>query len=404
MKILVLNSGSSSVKYQLFDMENGAVMASGLVERIYEPMGLIKHKKFPDTDAEAVFPEELPIPDHTTALKLVVDRITSGETAVVGGAGDIHGVGHRIVHGGEAYSAPTMITDEVVQQIEALVPLAPLHNPGGLAGISTARELLPGAKQVAVFDTAFHQSMAPDAYIYPLPYEFYDELRIRRYGFHGTSHGYVANKTAELLGRTPEETSLVTIHLGNGCSMAAVKRGKCMDTSMGLTPLAGLMMGTRCGDIDPALYAFLSEHKQLGIKEIDTICNKQSGLKGVCGVNDMRDVHERRQGGDEKAQLAFTMFCRRVTHYVGAYLALLGECHALAFTAGIGENDEFVRQQVCESLAYLGAKIDSDKNLNLKRGAAADISTEDSPIRIMVVPTNEELAIAEQTLAVLNNA
>ena len=404
MKILVINSGSSSIKYQLFDMApeaGGRVLCSGLVERIHEPMGAIKHKKFPDSPEEAVFADELPIPDHKIGMQLVVDRITNGQAAVVASPDEITGVGHRIVHGGEFFSAPVIVDDSVVEKLTSIIPLAPLHNPGHLAGIATARELLPAAPQVTVFDTAFHQTLAPEAYLYPLPYEFYEELRVRRYGFHGTSHGYVFGKTAEFLGRSPEETSAITIHLGNGCSMDAVKRGKCIDTSMGLTPLAGLMMGTRCGDVDPAVYPFLAERKGLTVKDIDAICNKQSGLKGVCGVNDMRDVHARRGAGDERAQLAFTMFCRRVTHYVGAYMALLGECHALSFTAGIGENDVDVRQQVCQTLGYLGARIDAEKNKTLKRGQPGDISTDDSPIRILVIPTNEELAIAQQTLALL---
>ncbi|GAB7081333.1 acetate kinase [Megalodesulfovibrio paquesii] len=402
MKILVINSGSSSIKYQLFDMAAGnRVLCSGLVERIHEPMGLIKHKKFPDTAEEAVFTDELPIPDHKIGMQLVVDRITKGEAAVVASPDEIDGAGHRIVHGGVYFTEPVLVDDSVVEKLTATIPLAPLHNPGHLAGIATSRELLPKAKQVTVFDTAFHQTMAPEAYLYALPYEYYEELQVRRYGFHGTSHQYVFNKSAEFIGRKPEETSGITMHLGNGCSMDAVKRGKCIDTSMGLTPLAGLVMGTRCGDVDLAVYPYLAERKGLTVKEIDTVLNKQSGLKGICGVNDMRDVHARREAGDAKAQLAFIMFCRKVKHYIGAYLALLGECHTLSFTAGIGENDVDVRQEVCQGLEHLGIKIDAEKNATAKRGQPVDISADDSAVRILIMPTNEELAIAQQTLALL---
>ena len=314
---------------------------------------------------------------------------------------EIDGIGHRIVHGGESFSAPTLVDDAVIEGIKAQIPLAPLHNPGGLAGIETALRLLPGVPNVAVFDTAFHQTMPSEAYRYAIPKELYTELKIRRYGFHGTSHFYVAKQCAKLLGKPFEQTSCVTVHLGNGCSMAAVKNGKCIDTSMGLTPLAGLVMGTRSGDVDPALHAFLADNKGLTIREIDSILNKRSGLKGMCGFNDMRDIHDRVAEGDHDAELALKVFCRRVTQYIGQYMAVLGGTDAICFTAGIGENDPVVRQLSCASLAAIGAVIDAERNMSAPRGQVTEISTPKSPVKIFILPTNEELEIASQTLDVL---
>lgn len=403
MRILVLNAGSSSVKYQLLDMEERSVMASGLVERIGEPVGAIRHKRFPGTEREAAFAYEQPVPDHTTGLTRVIELITAADTGVISGVSEIDGVGHRIVHGGESFSRSTRIDQSVIEGIKALVPLAPLHNPGGLAGIETALRLLPGVPNVAVFDTAFHQTMPAEAYRYAIPKQLYTELKIRRYGFHGTSHFYVAKQCAKILGKPFEQTSCVTVHLGNGCSMAAVKNGKCIDTSMGLTPLAGLVMGTRSGDVDPALHAFLADNKGLSIREIDSILNKQSGLKGMCGYNDMRDIHDRIADGDQDAELALKVFCRRVTQYIGQYMAVLGGTDAICFTAGIGENDAVVRQLACQSLGALGAIIDAERNMNAKRGQYAEISAPKSPVKICIIPTNEELEIATQTLEVLKN-
>jgi acetate kinase len=404
MKILVLNSGSSSVKYSLFNMEDSTVLCSGLVERIGEDMGAIKHKKLPDSDAQQKFSEELKVPDHDTGLRRVIEIIVDAEMGVLSDISEIGGVGHRIVHGGESFSAPTKVDAEVIKEIEANIPLAPLHNPGGLAGIKVAMELLPGTPMVVVFDTAFHQTIPDYAYIFPVPYEYYEELRVRRYGFHGTSHKYVSKKTAEILGEPLGELNCVTVHLGNGCSMAAVKGGKCMDTSMGLTPLMGLMMGTRSGDIDPALIPFLAKNKGLTIDDIDNVLNKKSGLKGICGMNDMRDIHAAREKGDKKAQLALEMFSYRVKSYIGSYLAVIGGCDAIVFTAGIGENDPDVRQMACDTLAPLGAVIDKDKNFGAARGEICEISAADSTIKILIVPTEEELEIAVGTMEVLATA
>ena len=402
MKILVLNSGSSSVKYQLLDMTEKIVMASGLVERIGEPGGMVKHKRRPGTDREEAFSEAMSIEDHSTALARVIELITGAETGVISAVSEIHGIGHRVVHGGESFSAPTLVNEAVIETIKAQIPLAPLHNPGGLAGIETALRLLPGVPNVAVFDTAFHQTMAPEAYRYAIPKELYTELKIRRYGFHGTSHLYVAKKCAEVLGKPFRETSCITVHLGNGCSMAAVKNGRCIDTSMGLTPLAGLVMGTRSGDVDPALHAFLADNKGLSVREIDTLLNKNSGLKGMCGRNDMRDIHDLIDRGDEDALLALRVFCRRVTQYIGQYLALLDGTDAVCFTAGIGENDAEARRLSCATLSSVGAVLDVDRNAGAPRGQVAEISTHDSPVKIFIIPTNEELEIATQTVEVLS--
>jgi acetate kinase len=352
MNVLVINSGSSSIKYQLLDMANGSVLATGLVERIGEGTGRIKHKNAPDSAHETESVRELPIPDHKTGMQLAAELLTEPGKGVVKNTSDIDAVGHRIVHGGEYFSEPALVDDSVVEKIREVSPLAPLHNPGHIVGIEESRKLFPGIPQVVVFDTAFHQTMPSEAYIYALPYEYYSELKVRRYGFHGTSHRFVAKETAKLLGKPLSECNIITLHLGNGCSMAAVRGGKCVDTSMGLTPLAGLMMGTRCGDIDPAILAYLASQKGLSINEMDQVMNKQSGLKGVCGSNDMRDVHAMREKGDARAQLAFDMFCYRIKHYIGAYYAVLGRVDALAFTAGIGENDEHVRAK-CLSLIHI---------------------------------------------------
>ncbi|EPR39879.1 Acetate kinase [Desulfovibrio sp. X2] len=403
MKILVLNSGSSSLKYQLLDMDSTTVLTTGLVERIGESIGAVRHKRFPGSPKEESFSYEMPIKDHAFGLTKVMDLIVAKDTGVLENISDVDAIGHRVVQGGDLFSQPMLVDDSVVEGIRKLIPLGPLHNPGHLAGIETARKLLPGVPNVVVFDTAFHQTMAPEAYRYAIPKEYYTELKIRRYGFHGTSHGYVAKQCAKLLGKPFSETSCITVHLGNGCSMDAVKNGKCIDTSMGLTPLGGLVMGTRCGDIDPAVIAFLASNKGLTAEEIDTILNKQSGLKGLCGYNDMRDIHARVSEGDADAELALKVFCRRVTQFIGQDLAVLGGCDAICFTAGIGENDAVVRQLACATLAPLGAVIDSDKNMHAPRGQAVEISAAGSPIKIFIIPTNEELEIATETLEVLRN-
>ncbi|WP_147821854.1 acetate/propionate family kinase [Salidesulfovibrio onnuriiensis] len=399
MKILVINCGSSSLKYMLLDMKKQAPMSSGVVERIGEDVGIITHKDL--RDGERKFREDHPIPDHDVALRLAVDHLTHPEHGAVAGVHEIDAVGHRVVQGGETFKAPAVIDKAVTEAIRANIPLAPLHNPANLTGIEVALELFPKCPQVAVFDTEFHQTMPPRAYIYALPYRLYEELRVRRYGFHGTSHRYVARTAAKLLGKPLEKTKLITVHLGNGSSIAAVDGGRCVDTSMGLTPLAGLMMGTRCGDVDPAVFTFLADNKGMSIKEIDELLNKQSGLKGICGMNDMRDIHEARAHGDEKAQLAFEMFAYRVKKYIGAYLAVLGGADAVVFTAGIGENDDFVREAACSGLEQLGIIIDQTANQGRKT-EACPVHRPESPVQVWVVPTDEELEIALASRAALS--
>lgn len=401
MKIFVVNSGSSSLKYQLLDMESGAVMATGLVERIGDAMGKVSQKNWPATDREAEVEREVAFPNHRAAMHTVVELVTGADTGVISSAAEIDAIGHRVVQGGETLFTSTLIDDDVVEKIRENCHLSPLHNPANLVGIEVARELFVGVPQVAVFDTEFHQTMPAEAFMYPIPYKLYEDLRIRRYGFHGTSHRYVAQQAAAMLGKAEDEVNLVTLHLGNGCSMAAVRGGKCIDTSMGLTPLAGVMMGTRSGDIDPAIIPFLMKEKGLGMGEIDDILNKQSGLKGICGMNDMRDIHAAAAKGDKKAALAVDMFVYRIKKYIGAYYAVTGPLDALVFTAGIGENDEIVRARVCANLEHLGISLDSARNAGRKKVATA-IHAVGSKVAILVIPTNEELAIAKATVSVLN--
>ncbi len=401
MIILVLNSGSSSVKYQLLQMRDKTLLASGLVERIGESAGEVTHQKRPGSPKERTFSRQQEIPDHATALDLVVKLITGEDTGVVKDISGIQGVGHRIVHGGETFSAPILVDETVVQGIRDQIPLAPLHNPGGLAGIETARRLMPGIPNVAVFDTAFHQTMPPEAYRYAIPGGLYKELKVRRYGFHGTSHLYVARQCAKTLKQELSRTTCITVHLGNGCSMAAIKNGRCVDTSMGLTPLAGLVMGTRSGDVDPALHAFLADNKKLSIRDIDNLLNKQSGLLGLCGKSDMRDIHDQIAMGNKDADLALKIFCRRVTQYIGQYMAILENTQAICFTAGIGENDARVRQMSCATLSGLGVILDSGRNRQTPGGQIHEISSLESRVKLLVIPTNEELEIATQTVEVL---
>lgn len=400
MKIFVVNSGSSSLKYQLLDMESGAVMATGLVERIGDAMGKVSQKSWPGTERETEVEREVAFPDHRAAMHTVVDLVTGADTGVIASSSEIDAIGHRVVQGGETLFKSTLIDDDVVEKIRANCPLSPLHNPANLVGIEVARELFAGVPQVAVFDTEFHQTMPAEAFMYPIPYELYEELKIRRYGFHGTSHRYVAQQAAAMLGKAEDEVNLVTLHLGNGCSMAAVRGGKCIDTSMGLTPLAGVMMGTRSGDIDPAILPFLMKEKGLSMDEVDSILNKQSGLKGICGMNDMRDIHSAAEKGDKKAALAVDMFVYRIKKYIGAYYAVTGPLDALVFTAGIGENDEIVRARVCANLEHLGISIDPARNAGRKKVATA-VQADGSKVAILVIPTNEELAIAKATSSVL---
>ena len=400
MNILVINCGSSSFKYQLIDMKTQMALCSGLVERIGETMGSLTHKKAPGTDAERKFTVEQPFADHRVGMSAVMQLLTDAEKGVISSLEEISAVGHRVVQGGEKMKQACRVGEAEKKIIASLSPLAPLHNPANLQGIEVAQQLLPHAPSVAVFDTEFHATLPAKAYMYPLPYALYEEQGVRRYGFHGTSHRFVCETAAEFLGKKVESFNAITCHLGNGCSISAVKNGKCVDTSMGMTPLAGVMMGTRCGDIDPAIHAYLGEHKGLGLQEIDALLNKESGLKGVCGMNDMRDLHAAREKGDKRAQLAFEMFCYSIRKYIGSYYAVLGRVDALIFTAGIGENDDFVRAEVCADLEGLGIAIDAAANAK-RMGEPRSISPAGTRVPVLVVPTNEELAIAKATQEVL---
>ncbi|WP_136808781.1 acetate kinase [Desulfosediminicola flagellatus] len=400
MKVLVINSGSSSIKFQLLDMQDESVLASGLVERIGEPEGLIKCELRPDTDAEEVIKIQEPVPNHEHGMRKAVDLLCDPDKGVIADRNEIAAVGHRVVHGGEDFHQPTLITEEVIAAITKNVPLAPLHNPANLDGISVARELFPEAPQVAVFDTAFHQTIPAHAFHYALPKELYENHRVRRYGFHGTSHAFVAGECAKLMGRPAEELNIITVHLGNGCSMTAVKNGKSIDTTLGLTPLEGLVMGTRSGDVDPAIYAFLARNCDMDIDQIDNMLNKESGLKGLCGLNDMRDIHDAIAKGDEAAKLALDVQTYRNRKYIGAYMAALGSVDAIVFTAGIGENDDIVRAKSVEGLEQFGIVMDDEANAQRVKKPTL-LSSSDSKVQIWGIPTNEELAIARQAVEVI---
>ncbi len=400
MKILVINSGSSSIKFQLLDMVDEAVLASGLVERIGEAEGLLKCHFRPGSETEWTIRKTAAIADHTSGMRLAVELLTDKEQGVIADRTDIGAVGHRVVHGGEDFHQPTIITADVLAAIEKNVPLAPLHNPANLDGIRVAQELFAGVVQVAVFDTAFHQTIPPHAYHYALPYQLYKEQRIRRYGFHGTSHKFVASECARAMGRTLEGLNLITIHLGNGCSMTAVENGKSVDTTLGFTPLEGLVMGTRSGDVDPAIHVFLARNCNMDIEAIDRMLNKDSGLKGLCGLNDMRDIHAAIAAGDERAKLALAVQTYRNKKYVGAYMAILGRVDAIVFTAGIGENDEVVRAKSLEGLEPFGILLDHEANRQ-RINIPTRLSKAESRVQVWVIPTNEELAIAREVKAVL---
>jgi len=383
-------------------------MASGLVEKIGEPSSRIKHSAIAIPQSTTRTLEDLQIPDHRTGLSYMVDLLMDVEIGVITSPDDITAVGHRVVHGGERFSQPTIITGEVLETIETLIPLAPLHNPANLSGIQVAQELFPAATQVAVFDTAFHQTMPAEAYRYAVPNALYEEHGVRVYGFHGTSHLYVTKQAIAFLGKPAADTNLITAHLGNGCSITAVKGGHSIDTSMGFSPLAGLIMGTRSGDIDPALPYFLGTTLDMSFDEIDRLLNKQSGMLGLTGQNDLRDIEARQENGDPEAQLALEMYAYRIKKYIGAYTAILGHLDALVFTAGVGEKSSVVRDLVCRGLEGLGIHIDPQKN---ERGAAGPVTEiqaagadgeGDSPVKILIIPTNEELEIANQTKEVIS--
>jgi len=400
MKILVINCGSSSIKYQLFDMDQRTALAGGLVERIGEVEGRITHRQLTGAQPRTVT-IDAPVADHYAGLARMADLIMDPEIGVIASADEIAAIGHRVVHGGERFSASTIIDDEVMDAIQALSPFAPLHNPPNLAGIRVARELFPQAVQVAVFDTAYHQTLPAAAYRYAIPTKFYEENGIRVYGFHGTSHLYVARLAAHHLNVPFDRFNAITLHLGNGASMTAVENGRSVDTSMGFTPLAGLIMGTRSGDLDPAVVYFMGTRLGLSFEEIDCILNKESGLLGICGVNDLRDIERRREEGDPAATLALDMYAYRIKKYIGAYMAALGRVDALIFTAGVGENSPLVRKLACTGLELLGVMLDADKNATAARGELSEIQATDSRVKVLVAPTNEELEIANQTLAVV---
>ena len=395
MNILVINCGSSSLKYQLINSETEGVLAKGLCERIgidgmltYQPEGGEKEKS------------EIAMPTHTEAINAVLAALTNEKSGVIKSLSEVGAVGHRVVHGGEKFTSSCLINDESMKAIEECNDLAPLHNPANLIGIRACQELMPGVPMVAVFDTAFHQTMPDVAYTYGIPYEYYEKYKVRRYGFHGTSHSYVSKRTAEIVGKPYDQMKIIVCHLGNGASISAVNCGKSVDTSMGLTPLEGLVMGTRSGDLDPAIIDFVGKKEGLSLDEMNEVLNKKSGMLGISGVSsDGRDLEAAAETGNKRAQLALYVFDYRVIKYIGAYAAAMNGVDAIAFTAGIGENNIKMRKDVCSSLTYLGVKLDEEKN-NV-RGEERIISADDSKVQVLLVPTNEELAIARETLALV---
>lgn len=397
MNILVINCGSSSLKFQLIDSKSEQVIAKGLCERIGIEGSRIVYQK-PGMDKKIT---QAPMEDHKVAIRMVIDALTDAETGVVSSLSEIGAVGHRIVHGGEKFAASTLIDDEVIAAIEACSELAPLHNPANLIGIRACAELMPGTPMAAVFDTAFHQTMPEEAYLYGIPYSYYEKDKIRRYGFHGTSHSYVSKRAAQVLGEDITKLKLIVCHLGNGASVSAVKYGKSVDTSMGLTPLEGLIMGTRSGDIDPAIIEFIAHKEGKTLEEIMKILNKESGVLGVSGglSSDFRDLEDSYLAGKPEGTRAMKTFAYRVAKYIGAYTAAMNGVDGICFTAGLGENSALVRSMICKYLGYLGVKLDQEQNK--KRGEDLVISTADSNTKILVIPTNEELAIARETYALV---
>ena len=397
MNVLVINCGSSSLKFQLINAETENVLAKGLCERIgidgrltYQPAGGEKEKS------------DLAMPTHTEAIQFVIDALTNEKTGVVKSLDEIGAVGHRLVHGGEKFASSVVITDEVKKAVEECNDLAPLHNPANLIGVAACEKLMPGTPMVAVFDTAFHQTMPEKAYMYGLPYEYYEKYKVRRYGFHGTSHSFVSKRAAEVMGKSYDEVKTIVCHLGNGSSVSAVLNGKCVDTSMGLTPLEGLVMGTRSCYIYPAIMEFIAKKENLDIEGVMEVLNKKSGVFGISGglSSDFRDLTDAMNAGDKKAKIAMDVFSYRVAKYIGSYAAAMNGVDDIVFTAGIGENDDYVREEVCKYLGYLGVDFDSEVNKGL-RGKEAELTKEGSKVKVFVIPTNEELAIARETLALV---
>ncbi len=396
MKILVVNCGSSSLKYQLLDMNDESVLAIGIAERIGIDGSKIKHE--PCGREKVVFEE--PMKDHKAALDIIIKALTDKDHGSIASMDEIDAVGHRVVHGGEKFTKSVLIDDEVMKGLNEVAELAPLHNPPNIMGIEACKDIMPNKPMVAVFDTAFHQSMPAESYIYALPYDLYEKYAIRRYGFHGISHEFVSNRAAEIVGKDLKDINVVTCHLGNGSSISAIKDGKCLDTSMGFTPLEGLVMGTRCGDLDPAAVTYIMEKENLSPKEMNNLMNKESGVLGISGVSsDFRDVEDAAEAGNERAQLALDVFHNRAKKYVGGYAALMGGVDVIVFTAGLGENAGLTRREICKNLNFLGFEIDAEANK--ARGKEIEISTKDSKVKVIVIPTNEELVIARDTKSLI---
>jgi acetate kinase len=396
MKILVLNCGSSSIKYALYNMDDKSVMTSGGAERVGLDGAFVK-VKLPNGEKKQIMHD---IPEHTEGVKFIFSLLTDPEIGVIKSLDEINAVGHRMVHGGEKFTESVVITPEVIKAFEAVSDLAPLHNPANMKGVNAVSELMPGLPQVGVFDTAFHQTMPAKAYMYAVPYELYEKYGVRRYGFHGTSHRYVSKRACEFLGIPQQGCKMITAHIGNGGSLAAVVDGKCVDTTMGLTPLEGVMMGTRSGDIDGGAVTFIQKKLNLDADGISNLLNKKSGVQGLCGYSDMRDVEAAAKNGDKKAEVAQASYFYRIKKYIGAYAAAMGGCDVLVFTAGVGENQTGMREAACEGLEFMGIKIDKAVNASV-RGKEAVISTPDSKVKVVVIPTDEELMIATDTMALV---
>ena len=393
MKVLVINAGSSSLKYQLIDMETITVLAKGLCERIGIDGSNLQHKNLVKGISEKV---ESKMENHADAIRMVIDALTDAEYGVIKSMDEIGAVGHRVVHGSEYFADSCVIDGKVMEALKMCIPVAPLHNPPNIIGIEACEKIMPGVKQVAVFDTAFHQTMPKKAYMYALPYEYYEKYKIRKFGFHGTSHRFVSAEAAKMLGKPIEDLKIITCHLGNGSSVAAVDHGKCVDTSMGFTPLDGVVMGTRTGSMDPAVVTFLMENAGMTAKEVDNLMNKKSGVFGISGISsDFRDLSAAAESGNDRAQLALDMFTYSVTKLIGAYAAAMGGVDAVVFTAGIGENDGAIRAKVVENLGFMGIKVDPEKNR--VRGEAVDVTADGAAVKTLVIPTNEELMIALDT-------
>ncbi len=401
MKVGVVNCGSSSIKYEVFGLPDLVMIASGLVERIGSSEGRLQQRRH---NADGTFDEQIyskRLADHREGFDFIVHM--NRENRIIQDDKELFGIGHRVVHGGERFQGPTLVDDSVVAAIRSLIPLAPLHNPSNLLGIEIARARFPAIPQVAVFDTAFHQTLPPHAFTYAVPYDWYARHSVRRYGFHGTSHLYVSREAARYLGKAASETRLISLHLGNGASITAVRGGRSIDTSMGLTPLEGLVMGTRSGDIDPALHFFIMREKGMSADELEQSLNSQGGLKGICGLNDMREIEGQARSGAARALLALDIFCYRIKKYIGAYWAILGSPDALIFTGGIGENSATVRRQVCSGLEHMGILMDEGRNASVS-GGIAEIQADGAPVKLLVVKTDEEREIARQTVATIEKS